>query len=73
LTTFAELAACVEGCRTEATASAGVATSQDGKQSLADMLSAADRALYEGKRRGRDSLRVASAMPLPAAAHSRAS
>ena len=58
MTTFADLAANVEGCRTEATASAGVATSQDGKQSLEEMLSAADRALYEGKRRGRDSLRA---------------
>ena len=73
MTTFADLAASVEGCRTEATASAGVATSQDGKQSLEELLSAADRALYEGKRRGRDSLRVASAMPMPSAALSRAS
>ena len=73
LNAFSELAAHVEGCRTEATASAGVATSQDGKQSLEDLLSAADTALYEGKRRGRDSLRIAPAMPITAATQSRAS
>jgi diguanylate cyclase (GGDEF)-like protein len=73
MTTFADLAVNVEGCRTEATASAGVATSQDGKQSLEELLGAADRALYESKRRGRDSLRAASTTPMPSIALSRAS
>jgi diguanylate cyclase (GGDEF)-like protein len=68
MTAFANLAANVEGCRTEATASAGIATCEDGSQSLEEMLSAADHALYEGKRRGRDSLRIAPAKsqaPIP--------
>ena len=68
MTTFAILAADVEGCRTEATASAGIMTCEDGAQTLEEMLAIADRALYEGKRRGRDSLRVAAPVPITAQA-----
>jgi diguanylate cyclase (GGDEF)-like protein len=73
MATFAALAAEVEGCRTEATASAGIMTSSDASLSLEELLGLADRALYEAKRKGRDSLRVSSLPPLPQIMLSRAS
>jgi diguanylate cyclase (GGDEF)-like protein len=51
---FASLNMIVGGMTIAATVSVGVASSEDGEQSLPSLMAAADRALYDAKERGRN-------------------